>query len=64
MSELFLMLWAGIATGLAVYYQHKTKQLDIEIATTMFTLLMIAKGKATAKIDGDRLSVRIDEGSV
>ena len=62
MSEIFLMVWAGIATCLAVYFQHKNNQLHHEMAVVISTMVMIAKGKATATFNNDRLSVSIEEG--
>jgi hypothetical protein len=57
-SEIFLAIWATIATVLAIYYRHKTEYYMIMIMIQQMGFKLIGEGKAKVIIDGDRVSVR------
>jgi hypothetical protein len=57
-SELFLSIWATIATILAVYFRHKMVEFKIAIIVQQFGIRMIGEGKAKVIIEGDRVLVR------
>ena len=46
-AEMFLGLWAIVATVLAVMFHNNTKVLKFKILAILFSLDQIADGKAT-----------------
>jgi len=58
LSELFLMAWAMIVTGIAVYYHHVAKQFKHRVMLFELSLLAIAHNKAEVVMNGDTVQVR------
>jgi Ni,Fe-hydrogenase I cytochrome b subunit len=58
LSELFLMSWAMIATGVAVYLNHKNEHYKMAIIVQQMGFKLIGEGKAKVIIEGDRVMVR------
>lgn len=54
-AEMFLGLWAIVATVMAVMFHNNTKELKFKIVAILFSLDQIADGKATIEktSDGD-----------
>lgn len=46
-AEMFLGLWAIVATVMAVMFHNNTKELKFKIVAILFSLDQIAEGKAT-----------------
>jgi hypothetical protein len=46
-AEIFLGVWAIVATVLAVMFHNNTKELKFKIVAILFSLDQIAEGKAT-----------------
>lgn len=46
-AEIFLALWAIVATVLAIVFHNNTKELRFKIVAILFSLDQIAEGKAT-----------------
>lgn len=62
-SELFLISWATLATGLAVYYRSNHAKLDFECAMFRTALHMIASGRAKASLKGDKVYIEgVEDG--
>jgi hypothetical protein len=57
-SEIFLVIWATLATVFAVYFRHKMIHFKIAIIVQQFGIRMIGEGKAKVIIEGDRVMVR------
>jgi len=56
-SELFLVVWATIATVLAVFYRHKGEHYKMAIIVQQLGFKLIGEGKAKVVIEGDRVRV-------
>ena len=56
-SELFLIVWATIATILAVFYRHKASHYRMAIIVQQIGFKMIGEGKAKVVVDGDNVRV-------
>lgn len=62
-AEIFLLLWAMVATTLAVLFQSLNKKLIKALAGGMLLVQEIAKGEATVRMVGDELKVeRVNHG--
>lgn len=46
-AEIFLGMWAIVATVMAVMFHNNTKELKFKIVAILFSLDQIAEGKAT-----------------
>lgn len=46
-AEMFLGMWAIVATVMAVMFHNNTKELKFKIVAILFSLDQIAEGKAT-----------------
>ena len=57
-SEIFLAVWATIATVLAIYYRHKMIDFKIAIILQQFGIRMIGEGKAKVIIENDRVLIK------
>ena len=56
-SEIFLVVWATIATVLAIYFRHKMIDFKIAIIVQQLGFKLIGEGKAKVVIEGDRVRV-------
>jgi hypothetical protein len=57
-SELFLVIWATIATVLAIYFRHKNEHYKMAIIVQQIGIRMIGENKAKVIIEGDRVLIR------
>lgn len=58
LSEMFLMAWAMIATGIAIFLTHKIEHYKMAIIVQQLGFKLIGEGKAKVIIEGDRVMVR------
>lgn len=52
-AEIFLALWAIVATVLAVMFHNYIKELKFRIVAMLFSLEQIAEGKAKVEKNSD-----------
>jgi predicted transcriptional regulator len=57
-SEIFLIVWATIATVLAIAFHQIAKRQKIRLFMMEFSLHAIAHKKAEVIIEGDNIKVR------
>jgi hypothetical protein len=57
-SEIFLIVWATIATVLAISFHQIAKRQKIRLFMMEFSLHAIAHKKAEVIIEGDNIKVR------
>ena len=60
-SEIFLIVWATIATVLAVTYHHVAKRLNTELNHSKFALFKIATGEAKISIRDNVVKIDLAE---
>lgn len=64
-SEIFLIVWACLATGLAVFLHHNLRKAMKGGVILCVMLEAIAQGKATVKTHGDgRITMEIDGNEI
>jgi hypothetical protein len=57
-AEVFLMIWAVIATASSAYYSTKYKTELQEKETLMEAVIGVAKGEAEISLRGNRVSIK------
>jgi hypothetical protein len=57
-SEIFLIVWATIATVLAIAFHQIAKRQKLKLFMMEFSLHAIAHKKAEVVIDGDNIKVK------
>lgn len=57
-SELFLVVWAVVATMLAVYFKHHAKMREKVLVITMLAFRDVANGKAEVYMEGEQLRIK------
>ena len=57
-SELFLWMWAVVATMLAVYFNHHARMREKVLVITMLAFRDVADGKAEVYMDDGQLRIR------
>ena len=57
-SEIFLIVWATIATVLAIAFHQIAKRQKLKLFMMEFSLHAIAYKKAEVVIDGDNIKVK------
>lgn len=57
-SELFLVVWAVIATMLAVYFKHHASMREKVLVITMLAFKDVAEGKAEVYMDDGQLRIK------
>ena len=57
-SELFLVIWAVVATMLAVYFNHHARMRDRVLVITMLAFKDVAEGKAEVSIKDGQLQIK------
>jgi predicted negative regulator of RcsB-dependent stress response len=61
-SEIFLAVWAIIATILAIVFKHRGDQAVRALIIFRMGVLLIAEGKAEATMNGDTVQIKSVEG--
>jgi len=57
-SELFLVVWAVVATMLAVYFNHHARMRDKVLVITMLAFKDVGEGKAEVSIEDGQLRIK------
>lgn len=57
-SELFLIVWATIATVLAVVFKHIAVKANKTLLLFQFGLMLVADGKAEIYKNGDKVGIK------
>ena len=57
-SELFLIVWATIATVLAVVFKHLAVKANRALLLFQFGLMLVADGRAQIYKDGDKVGIK------
>lgn len=57
-SEIFLAVWATIATILAIVFKHRGDQAVKGLLMFRMGVLLIAEGRAVATVDGDTVQIK------
>lgn len=57
-SELFLIVWATIATILAVVFKHLAVKANKALLLFQFGLILVADGKAQIYKSGDKVGIK------
>jgi hypothetical protein len=60
-SEIFLLVWAGIATALAVWFNHEARKAHFVLFKTMYVFKDLAEGKAEVSIENGNLKIKEKE---
>jgi hypothetical protein len=60
-SEIFLAVWATIATILAIVFKHRGDQAVRGLLAFRLGVLLIAEGKAQATVKGDTVQIKAIE---
>lgn len=60
-SEIFLLVWAGLATTLAVWFNHEARKAHFILLKTMFVFKDVAEGKAEISIENGNLRIKEKE---
>lgn len=55
---MFLVIWAVVATMLAVYFNHHARMREKVLVITMLAFRDVADGKAEVYMDGEQLRIR------
>jgi hypothetical protein len=63
-SEIFLIVWACLATAYAVYLYNALKMYMVKSATLAATLAMVAMGDAKIEMKNGKLEISGFEGMV
>lgn len=57
-AEVFLLMWALIATVSSAFYSTKYRQEEKEKEALMEAVIGVAKGEATITLRGNRVSIK------
>lgn len=57
-AEIFLMVWAVLATVVAGIFTHKANQHSEAVRALFFAITEIAEGKAEVTISGDTVKIK------
>jgi hypothetical protein len=57
-SEIFLMVWAIVATILAVVFKHLAHRAHKTLLVFQLGLMLLAEGRATVYKDGDKVGIK------
>jgi hypothetical protein len=60
-SELFVFIWATVATILAVWFKHQARSRGIAMVALMVGFKHVAEGRAEVTIEDGQLRVREKE---
>lgn len=58
-GEVFLIMWATIATILAVVFKHYHEQAVLKQKFMEYAFLLVAEAKAEVYKEGDKIKVRV-----
>lgn len=62
-SELFVFVWATVATVLAVWFKHQARARGIAMVALMVGFRHVAEGNAEVTIENGQLRVREKENA-